>query len=378
MGFSSVFLFFVAAASAAEKPLLEKVDWKVAAQTQVSDFEAQLRTAGKDPATYLSLGESHLLSSFNHPVLHRWFQIFADASTTPISTCVEEIGEWLSSSFRAEAEKRSQSFDIRKNNSPYLTDFQACSDSKKKWFTYSGFFHLFPMVKTFPTDFPAYPVGTTPGNTIWEQLPKDRGLLIAAMDVLYVENQASIAVFKDSLTDVVTFRDRVKTLTAARDEMRSGMKFLDPTQYGVAGRVAFVNAAAAGAKVAFPKGAVLAVMEPDARHRNGHGLLMLKALSVLSDSDLLKILKFMEKKSKTQQLSWLYNSRLQAFDPVLDQMKDFNFGGLPGPMEAGYEVLLLTGDRALSVEPTKGLRCYVKGPSARAETPCSDWFLTLP
>lgn len=381
----ALFILSAGVSPAAEKTFVEKVNWGLASKLSVADFETRVAAAGADPERYLALGESHLLSSFNHPILHRWFQIFADASTVSISACVEEIGEWLSSDFRTEVETRSSSFDIRKNNSPVLTDFVACSSSKKKWFTYSGFFHLFPMYKTFPTDFPAYSVGRDPGNTIWEQLPKDKGFFTAAVDALYLENQASVALLKESILDPAVFRARAHATIQARDEMRAGMQDLDVSIYGVAGKVTFVDATSANAKAnEFPSDAYLAVMEPAVRAKGAHGLLFLKTASALSDTDLSKLLKVMEKKPKAQ-TSWVYNSKLQAFDATQGQggvMKEFRFGGFPGPLEAGYEILLLTGDRGLTVEPVRGLRCYVKAPSGsygdKAEIPCKDWFLALP
>lgn len=378
---------------AAPAPLfLESARWQEAAnRNAASEIFDWAQEVGADPDRYLSLGETHLFPEANRPLLQRLAEKYFQSSQTPIHSCYESLGQdFRDSPFGSLIWGLSQTTLELTGNSPTRTDFRACSARSKKWFTYSGAFHQWPLPLLFPRDFWVTPVATQPGNTISTQLPKGRGAFLAELDALYLENQATVAVLAENQTNVTVFRNRVASLVAAQNQLRRGTQDLSDISYSPV-RIAGVllDASSLGIPVdsaIMPAGAKLLVTELKIREELGLGLLLLKALAALPDLDLHKYLSAVA----AARVKHTYSSLLQFLKAGQDELSPLIYGPLniqfpPGseywqlsavdPMREPFKSAIVVAQPRTGASPF--LRCFATTDSnlPYKEVLCSNLWL---
>lgn len=174
---------------------------------------------------YLSLGESHLHKKTSRPVLLKFAYKFLKDTPFKKKFCTENIPDFLTSYPGREMQRLSQEVTVFGGNSPYLTNFKTCSQTKSDLIlTYSGFFHQHPFARYFPLDFAQTPVLTKPGNNIMEQMPNKKGLFITLMELDHLELTTSQAMIKKKIRDPQKFKDEVLKLSEKVSVLRSKMR----------------------------------------------------------------------------------------------------------------------------------------------------------
>jgi hypothetical protein len=336
-----------ATAQAADAPalLVEALSATPVAPIGDAEVRAAIRTAAARPDRYLSLGETHLFAELDRRYLESLAREYLDAAPAPVHTCAEDLSEPVDQlPIYQYLSQASASFWLSPGNGPSQTNFRPCNDAGKRWLTYSGLFHQYPLPRVFPADFEATPVSQKPGNTIWSQLSSQQGVFVTMMDLVYVQNQTTNGVLHAGWTAPGPFRARVRQLEGAFTRLKGRLGLITDRVPELAARSplrgAFFRKAslpAPSAADAIPADAYLLIVDPEFRYREPVSLPMLRMLAATDDAWLSRLLGTLR-----QPGTWVSFTNLFYFlDPQTLQPLAIHFGVLEDEFAPGTGFLTI-------------------------------------
>lgn len=359
------------------KPLLlDAVSRVSAVAVPESLILERIRVSGKNPTEYFSLGETHLFTPLSRPYYQALAREYFTSASAPIHTCAEDLSVPIESiPLYVSLRDSSASFWLSPGNTPRNTDFRRCDDPAKKWFTYSGLFHQYPLPRMFPGDFAQTPVALETGNTIVSQMRRQRGLFIGGLDLVYVENQATLTTIQES-RDPQAFRARVNSLKNSVSALRVKMEPLSlaPTpgrlRGAFFGKGSFVSVLGLEA---MPDQAFVLILEPSYRFESEASLSMLTSLAATDESWLSGLFARLHEPG----VSFQFAGMMDFLDPVLLSPVPFRFGVIPETLPPGTEILQFSqgeNQYGITASPASSdLRCYAgrRGRAAK-RVPCQE------
>ncbi len=334
----------------------------------------QVKAHSNKSNTYLALGESHLYSNVAHNFFLETSKLFFENQNGKSKFCTESINTMENGFLGQYIKQEVDRYVTYEDNSPYLTDFKKCYNSRfDNFLIYSGFFHQYRFANAFDFTFPQWPVTTEPGNNIFDQMTKAKQMFIAQIDMAYLELLEVNMLLRDkSITSASILKNRtsqlVNQITKTRDKMvplYSGANSFRST-HGLITNNSYYPTNDRILKL-MPENAYLVITEQDFQ-LDAPPAIFLDRLANMEDAFLGKLLE------KLRKSRFLF-SRMMLEPSEDGTLPTFNYGTLPFAMPGDNQLLHLSMSKSdgyyLLADPRKdNMTCFMEKNDKIVVMPC--------